>query len=485
MVKIAILADMHLPYVRSASQYRALRFGVESIKKSDADALVCLGDITACGETEAADTFNNIISEIDLPKIITLGNSDIRTKENITYIKELKTESELNIKGINIVALDSCDCELSEQDELLLQKCGKNSIIFLHHPPERVKCTKKPTVAEYINEINPIACVYGHIHIKKQDGIYHSVQSLDPDKAKHSPPCVTYITIENQEVQFEYDYFPTNKPRGLENYIGISCFDTLNDIDFAIKERVLNIELRPNAVDIEIDALKEKISAWRSIGGKCLSLHMPNIKYTDSLLGKEDFEKAVSFANEIGVNRVTVHVPRIEVARMAGKIKEEILSFVVSALKKLPKKCEIGIENLHMGKNDKDDLHRGFGFLPEECIQYVKDINRRFGFERVGILLDVGHARNNLPYSDKYTLSVWYETVGSMINGYHIHQVISEGDSFKNHAPITSVFGPAISYASFSDCWNKGVINKKPVFLEIRGGQENYLLSLNAINKWK
>ena len=58
MFKFAVIADLHLPKVADSVQHDALEFAVNSIKKSGAEAVVCLGDVTAFGEPEAAEDFS-------------------------------------------------------------------------------------------------------------------------------------------------------------------------------------------------------------------------------------------------------------------------------------------------------------------------------------------------------------------------------------------------------------------------------------------
>lgn len=485
MVKLALLADLHLPFLESATQYKVLDFAMKSINSNHPDAVVCLGDVTACGELNAADVFSSAVGSLEIPQLVLLGNSDIRAKETIDKIQCLETVKELVIGDIRLIGLNTADSSLSVEDEKLLATADGNTIVCMHHPPDRVRCSYRKNVTEYLQDRNIRACVYAHVHYSKQDGNLYSIQALDPDKAKGTPPCVTYMLVDDDEIQLEYDYFPCEKPVDLDEYIGISCFDLNCDVEFAIEHNVRNIELRPSATEFDWDKLKEKVQRWKNNGGKYLSLHMPNFRYQNYLTGIEDWEKAVLLANELQVNGVTVHVPRVSVGKMHGDVKEELLQFVVGQIKKLSEHCVVGIENLHMGSQDKDDANRGFGFIPEECLEFVKDINQRFGYERVGILLDVGHARNNEPFSQKYTISTWYGMEGQQIVAYHVHQVIAVGDEMENHTAVTDVYGPTISYCSFADCWNNGKINKKPVFLEIRGGTEAYLQSIQTMKSWE
>ena len=87
---------------------------------------------------------------------------------------------------------------------------------------------------------------------------------------------------------------------------------------------------------------------------------------------------------------------------------------------------------------------------------------------RVGINFDIGHARNNAPYSQTYPISTWLSMLGEHIVGYHIHQVTYEDGVFENHMPITDVYGKLISYASFFKLWELGTIARAPFVFEMR-----------------
>jgi hypothetical protein len=127
----------------------------------------------------------------------------------------------------------------------------------------------------------------------------------------------------------------------------------------------------------------------------------------------------------------------------------------------------IGVENMHMTEKETPDDTRRFGYIPEECIRFMKMLAGKCK-HKVGINFDIGHARNNAPYSKKYQISTWLSMVGKYAVGYHIHQVIPTESKFENHMQIEDVYGRLISYASFFRCWIDGKINKAPFVFEMR-----------------
>jgi len=272
-------------------------------------------------------------------------------------------------------------------------------------------------------------------------------------------------------------------PEQIDEFLGLSCFKPEIDIPFAVENNIKNIELRPNAVYDDRESLIVHISEWRKKGGKYLSLHMPDFGYDEAITGAKEWQDAVQCANELGVDGITVHVPKTSVCNMQTDVAKILVDFLIDNIKKLPKNCVVGIENMHMTAKEQPDSQRRFGYTPSECVQFIKMINAAFGFDRVGSLLDVGHARNNAPYSSIYPLGVWYSEVGRHTVAYHIHQIEMEGTHMENHMPVKSLFGPLISYCGFAYCWNKNIINRKPLFLEIRGGMEQYYLSVEFLKE--
>lgn len=71
-------------------------------------------------------------------------------------------------------------------------------------------------------------------------------------------------------------------------------------------------------------------------------------------------------------------------------------------------------------------------------------------------------------------LGDWYTRVGSRITGYHIHQVRPHEDTGKltNHRDIKSLYDRAISYAGFLHAWSNRLINRAPLFVEVRDAEE-------------
>ena len=329
--------------------------------------------------------------------------------------------------------------------------------------------------------------VYGHLHYDKRhtwQGIRcEAVRGMDPDKAIGAVPGIAFFTRdqfghwmrknESFSVADPARWKDEDKQEFLCN-LGLSAMgDTDGGIDFAAENKVPVLELRFGAWIQETEKYQQKLASWRQNGGKCLSIHFPDFSWDENgFSGRETLEQAVRGALQLGADRITCHVPRVSVGTfadkdIAGKTADaaaEILRPLVAA------NIVIGIENLHMRPGEKADEERGFGYTPEEVLSFIAMLKQR-GVP-VGLHLDIGHARNNAPYSQKYNVSDWLTLGNHQINGMHLHQVAIDTDgSFLNHQPITEPFGKLISLASLFSAWRNGDIPKVPLILEIRKGK--------------
>ncbi len=480
MLKIAVIADIHLPETFGTVQYDAFEFALSSIKKNSPDCIVSLGDISAYGEIAPAEYFMKRMNEISIPKLFIMGNSDIRTKENIEKMRFIETEKVLDIKNYKLIGLNTSDGNLSDNDKSLLSSADKKTLVFMHHPYEHIKKDASAFVKGEIEKNRFLALFYGHMHYyERKDNIF-SIQALDPDKAIGEPPCITYLNIDNDNIKTEFDYFPVKKQFDIDKYIGLSCFDPISDLRYCADNKIMNCELRPSAVKLPQNEISDAIEYFRNQGGKYLSLHMPDIGYNEDLVGDDEFDRAIEFATQHDVSQITIHVPKASVSDVYSTGGDVIADYLYHKIKSLPDSTVVGIENMHMTKKDTTDNKRRFGYTPQECLYFIDKLNHLFGFERVGIVLDIGHARNNAPYSGKYPLSVWYTEIGGKIVSYHIHQVILENGAMDNHKEVTSLYGPLISYCGLIHLWNESRINRCPFFLEIRGGKDKYIRSLET-----
>ncbi len=486
---ICFMCDLHLSYNKRTVQYDALDWACSDLKNKRADAVVFAGDFTADGNIFAAKRFVRKIQSLTVPCIVIPGNSDCRTPKNISYMQSLCSPCE-NIlsEKIKIFAVNDSEKIIDLSTFETLEKADENSIVVMHHPSGSLEESSKKRFEDWRKRHQKSLLVYGHLHKSSFAENSLSLPALDPDKSIGENPSIVYYDTESGEITKSCYFCPV--PGDIYDYIGISCFDVPQDINYAEKEGLKCIELRYNALGTDAGTLHDSIAAWRKSGGVNLSMHAPEMVYSSgNIENQADWDKFTMTASSLGADRITVHVPKISIdtVKKDKAAFDNISDFLAKRFALLPAKCVIGVENMHMTEIERTGQaeSRRFGYLPEECVEFMKHLRKKCT-RVIGINLDVGHARNNAPFSQKYPISTWYAETGRYSVGYHIHQTVKDEQSDKmlNHMPITDVYGSLISYASFFKCWSTGAISKAPVILEIRGHGE-YKASVELFKKYR
>lgn len=485
-MKIAFISDTHLPGNENSPQYAYLKTALEQIKKDEITSLVHLGDMVMHGDERAFELYFNAISFVENSYFI-LGNHDVNGAPNVEKVLSLAktvkfSDGETTFLGINT---HYAKISASEKEQICALKDG--DVVFSHFPVASLVLEDREFFEQILRE-KALTVIYAHTH-KFEDTTFGksrliNLRALDPDKCIGSYPSICYIDFDKQitikEIAFEQD---KKVLLDIKNHFGISCVDNYADLQYAITNKVGAVELRLNGSDWQPDySLVPLIEEWRKQTNGYLSVHMPNLKYKEKQnQGEENWFKAIEYAVNIKADGLTIHPPKIKKALLTDKLFNQFVDYYMAVVNAVDKGVKIGIENIHKGKNEEIDATNmyGFGYTPNDVTRLITAINDRVGFERVGFVFDVGHARNNGTFASKYPISRWFEQMGNKAVAYHIHQVIKGENGLKNHTPILDWLGPIISYASFFYAWDKGLANHCPVFLEVKG-KENYQLSVNA-----
>ena len=480
-MRVCFFADLHLPREVRSPQYSAFRWALSDMRENKTDLAVFVGDATADGSWEAYSYFLREMEQSGLKYLYIPGNSDLRDPESEDRIKPLASPLVTEIDGVTFVAINDADGKISPEADEAIINSPKGSVLFMHHPPfahpnreERVK---------YFKEMTDKKLFFAHVHKYYIEGNTVSLQALDPDKAIGECPALTYYDTESGEIsRTEY---PCPVPKDIFPYFGITCYRPEEHIAFAAEHGLPCLELRPQAVDMDRARLSELISLWRSRGGRHLSVHLHEIDYRDgeAVLAKST-ERLVKMALELGAERLTQHVPRVSVrtVREDGECLTKIARALAEAISPLGD-ITVGVENMHMTAGEKPDDTRRFGYIPEECLEFMEELGK-WHSGKVGINLDIGHARNNAPFSSTYQIGAWLAIVGDKAVGYHVHQVITTEAGFVNHTAITEPYGRLISYASFFRMWQDGEIAKAPMIFEM-DGHDAYATTLAVFDKYR
>lgn len=463
-MKICLIADLHLPYHPSAVHYDVFEWALQDLQKKQADAVIFVGDFTAGGHSESLRIFKEKICGLSVPAVVIPGNSDYRTPDTAAEVRAMTSPLLTDVNGVKILSLADGEQSIPEEAYALLDSADENTVVCTHHPFECLPEPHRSRLTKWREAHPDVPLFFAHLHLamRREDGSY-ILPAADPDKNIGAPPAISYYDTDTKELRKAHYHCPV--PYDFAQYLALSCRRPETDIEYAITRRIGCIELRSEALT-DADALLPLIGRWREAGGHTLSLHAPDVIVNGSY-NTEVWNSFVSFAKAASADRITLHVPNIPSHTATDEVLGEIAEFAARNLDDLPDTFVIGIENMHMTAKDSVENHR-FGYVPEECLRYMR-ILREHTAKKVGIHLDTGHARNNHPFSQKYTSGAWYAEVGSEIVGYHIHQYArNAAEKLENHQPIDNWYGKYISYASFFRAWEKGQLAKAPVILEIR-----------------
>lgn len=483
-MKICFLCDLHLPFNKNALQYAVLDWAIENINKNQPDCIVFAGDVTADGNIIAYEQFIERIKQTGIPFLYIPGNSDLRDEKTKECISVNASECFNIIDGIKIFAVnDSNGCVLEKQLDIL-EEVDDDSIIFMHHPISCLKKESKEKMFSWREQHKKSMLFYGHEHKFYTDGNSVSLQAMDPDKAIGSNPCITYYNTKTRECQQEQ--FCCSVPEDIFGYFGISCYKPEEQILFAIDNQLKNLELRPNVLRYDKDKIISLVKQWRKQGNTNLSIHLSEVCYENGLVYTDaDYKGLISLGIELKAERFVQHVPIVSVKTVKEDkdTLEKISTYIANQLESVSKFCVVGVENMHMTSKDQPDDNRRFGYTPEETLLFTDLLSKKCK-QKVGVNFDIGHARNNAPFSQKYQISTWLAMLGDKIVSYHIHQVREENGVFENHTAIDDIYGRLISCASFFKCWGDKKINHAPVIFEMRT-ENAYSITLETFNKYK
>lgn len=477
--RIAVFADLHYTVESGRLKGEVLRWAVRETSRRGCEAIVCAGDMIGSGRKAEADAVAAILAESALPVSFTPGNAELRCPAESAEALAILAGA---LPPDGVILADSSrgwgDGALG--DRALLA----GMLVVTHVPP-----------SEDIGHL----VVAGHTHRDSEAPGLSIVRGLDPDKALGGPPAFAiYGRDADGSWRREEDVaFPGVLPcewdasfrRDFFDDLGLATMDDpFGGLDFAIRNGVRCIELRARSWKPEnFDALRAKVREWRASGGRVLSLHLSELSFAGGAAhGVRRLCDDCRDALELCCDRVTLHVPKIPASDydVSGEGMRHAYAEALAPLAGTG--IAIGVENMHVTAADRADWNnRRFGYTPEECKRQVSLLREIPGL-RVGFHLDIGHARNNAPFSTQFPVGAWYELLGAEVNGMHIHQVERNSDgSFRNHRPLRGFFEPLISLASLVMARQRGILPRAPMFLEIRDGlgQESWLALANAASR--
>jgi hypothetical protein len=462
------LADLHLTDNFNTVKMPVLEWALQELKNRQCDCICCIGDLTAQGSDKQTAEVLKRLNSCGVPFCSTPGNAEVR------IYQDGRNADKFNIPapaGVPVILIDTTFNEPSTEDLVKLAALPDNaSFLLATHNPVQMWSQKAQDAVKAAMERRAVTFdMAGHSHHDEAN----ILRGLDPDKASGGVPM---FAVMERNADGLWQRSDVNMPgvdpgewcvaerEELIQNIGISTmWEELAALEFAVQHKICHVELRMKLA--HAPELQQAIERWRSCCGETLSLHLPDLKLHDE---ENNLKKFAALADELGCDRVTLHVPRVTAAEFDAAKDQLLEKFAADLQILLEKKTVIGIENLHTSAQANTFETRNFGCNIEECRRWVELLREKFSTDRIGFHLDIGHCRNNAPISGKENLSDWYCCMGYLVNGWHLHQVGDNGGVFSNHQPLCGFYDKLISLGGLFMALRAGQLKKAPMFLESR-----------------
>lgn len=495
-MRLIQITDLHLSDRPDTPAADALGWAIDTCNAIAPDLVAFTGDMTTYGTSGAAAHFLKQAGRLNAPWTFTPGNAELRSEGAMPLLAECGTQKQLVVNNLCFLLPDTSTGRLRSADRNLLNTHSHPDlphIILTHYPMDTLESESRVWLEAWLADHPVELYLAGHRHFTRSRQIGACLEvitrGLDPDKAFGGPPGISLFERSADGVWSEEE-IPW--PHGLETRpaetdhspLGWSIHgDPIETARETFNSELHVMELRPRGPDYDIRVLREEVERLRNDRPIYLSWHLPSLSWdpaTESVTGLVDVATQVDHAIACGVNALTVHVPQVG-AHLMEPGNTAWLSFLDAyrALFKSTGDCgvRLSIENIHNNPGTPVDReHRKFATSIDEFETWIDSVIAEIGSDtfKIGAHFDVGHARNNGELGNIQPIGDWYARIGRRITGYHIHQVRPHEETGKltNHRDIKSIYDRTISYAGFLHAWSTRLINRAPLFVEVRDAEE-------------
>lgn len=504
-MRLVQITDLHLSDRPDTPAADALAWAIGAANDLGPDLVAITGDMTTWGTAAAARQFLAAAEGLRAPWVFTPGNAELRSPGAAPVLAACSARRSVRLGDIQFLLPDTSTGRLDEhQRNWLEQEADDDAILVIltHYPVDVLDEVSCNWIEAWIDAHGAELYLAGHRHfdrVRSVGGCTEIIGSgLDPDKAFGTPPGILLLAREAggswtpEPISWPHDQqlVPAETPHCP---VGWSIHgDPLETVRETQRGTVNVCELRPRDADYDAAATATELQVLRSERPLYLSWHLPNLAWQSdsaSVLGQDAMQRQIDDGLACGVNAFTVHVPRIDADGMFAEQDQpsDAWHVFVDVYERmfgqaLASGVNISIENIHNNPGTPAAReHRAFATEISEYLAWIHAVAERLtgsgdgsAHGRVGAHFDVGHARNNGELGNMQPLGDWYARVGRRITGYHIHQVRPHEDTGKltNHRDIKSIYDRTISYAGFLHAWSSGMLNRAPLFVEVRDAQE-------------
>ncbi len=499
-VRLIQITDLHLSDRTDTPAADALQWAIAESNRLAVDLVAFTGDMTACGTGASATNFLAAIAALSMPWVFTPGNAELRTGGAAPVLAGAMGRRSLVVEGVHFLLPDTSSGRLSTEDRRWLDTeiCTWGPNVLLTHYPVDVLDEDSRAWVEAWLAAHPVELyLAGHRHFARDRAVAGCreliTQGLDPDKAFGGPPGITLLE-RSAASGWSMQAIPWPHENALLPALTDHCpvgwsihGDPVETVRETRRHALHVLELRPRDPAYAVTEIIDELRALRDERPIYLSWHLPNLPWaedTGTIEGHDAVRRQIDHGRACGVNAFTVHVPKIGAAGMyeANDTHTAAWEAFLVCYEDLFREARaagltISIEHIHNQPGTPTDrASRAFATEIGEYLEWIEAVTHRLGAGtgQVGAHFDIGHARNNGDLGNTQPLGDWYARIGSHITGYHIHQVRPHEDTGKltNHRDIQSIYDRTISYAGFLHAWSQRMLNRAPLFIEVRDAQE-------------
>ncbi len=497
-VKLLQITDLHLSDRADTPAAEALRWAIDTANTLVPDLVAFTGDMTTHGTAESATRFLERAEGLTVPWVFTPGNAELRSDGAMSVLAECVLRQSIDVGGIRFLLPDTSTGRFTPKDRAWMDAVDRSEdcpiVLLTHYPTDTLDVDSREWVTAWLAGRPVELYLAGHRHFTRSRSVGGCqeviTRGLDPDKAFGGPPGISVFERGDGRWIEEAIAWPHGNdllPADTDHSpVGWSIHGDPTDAVVETYDFGLNVlELRPREPDYDFDTTLSELSRLREDRPLYLSWHLPSLNWDDethAVRGGDDISRQVEHGRQCGVDAFTIHVPQARADRMFdGDEPSGVWTAFLEYYDRLFRDAvtdgiRLSIENVHNAPGTpRDRAERKFATEIGEYLAWIDSVRSEIGsIACVGAHFDVGHARNNGDFGNIQPLGDWYSRVGSLVTGYHIHQVRPHEDTGKltNHRDIISLYDRTISYAGFLYAWSNRLINRAPLFVEVRDPEE-------------
>lgn len=492
--RLLFLSDAHSVAPLAPIQQRIAAWCARQIRALTPHRVILGGDITHRPIPAQAEAFLSRLGAVGVPMDYLPGNN-----EGPAFPGVLRGCVSLG-ENVFLLATSNGDEAAESVGDLLRQlPPSQPCLVFAHFPPH---LAGEALLRGLEERGSPIHWICGHRHEALEDirgGLRVTVcAGLDPIKVRRSGPEVLACDWDGRNAAIQRIPVPQKFlcPRGtFLRRVGVAFRGSAEDLlTTAIERRIPAIQFhyqrsRDRATSREKNLAKDYRAA---IPDAFLSLHLPNFPHPAEGICLEDLLPWLCWAEDMGLNDLTVHPPKVEAGHLfdeEGRMQASdwtercLRAYTDLAQRALSMGAQLSIENVYNKEVNPPGQER-LGSQPWHLLRLVEAIRERVKAsaeqrEKIGIIFDAGHAFADVQISKSHGLADWLAQVAPYLQLSHIHQVLprTEGRGTRNHNPIRDIHGPLINYngllAAFED-----IPQPFPLLIEVRDREE-------ALESWR